>query len=135
MNQFPKSYEGVRAAVVAFMRACDPHLDKLRERQMLKEAIKLMDGQELSLSTGLKHTGIRRKLDQLGRFVVPKEIRTVYRMDPGEPMEFFLDEAARTIVMQPFKMDRCAICKHEDDLTAIKDKHLCEDCISKVFQG
>lgn len=135
MKQFPKSYESVRAAVVAFMRACDPHLEKLRERQMLKEAIKLMDGQGLSVGSGLKNTGMNRAADDLGRLVIPKELRNVYGIESGTPLEFFLDEDARTIVLQVYQTERCAICGDEKDLTPVKKKHICEDCMSKAFHG
>lgn len=134
-KQYPRSYESVRAAVVAFMRACDPHMEKLRERQMLKEAIKLMDGEKLSIGSGLKNTGMKRSVDDLGRVVIPKELRTNLDWEHETPIEFFLDDAAKVVVLQKYRMEKCAICGWEDNLTTIKKKHICEDCISKVFEG
>ncbi len=39
----------------------------------------------------MKQTGITRKLDELGRIVIPKEIRETYKIEEGDHVEFFLD--------------------------------------------
>ena len=40
----------------------------------------------------MKTTGIVRKLDDLGRIVIPKEIRRTLRIKEGSPMEIVLSE-------------------------------------------
>ena len=37
----------------------------------------------------MKETGIVRKLDDLGRLVIPKEIRKMYRMKEGDSIEIY----------------------------------------------
>lgn len=49
----------------------------------------------------MKATGIVRKVDELGRFVLPKEIRKAYDLDNGEPVEVFVD--GDHIVIQKYK--------------------------------
>ena len=49
----------------------------------------------------MKATGIVRRLDDLGRLVIPKEIRKQYRLKEGDSIEFFIDN------------DRIVIQKHD----------------------
>ena len=39
----------------------------------------------------MKATGVIRKIDELGRLVIPKEIRTTMKIREGDPMEIFID--------------------------------------------
>ena len=40
----------------------------------------------------MQNTGITRRIDELGRVVIPKEIRRTMRLREGEEMEIFVDE-------------------------------------------
>lgn len=40
----------------------------------------------------MKRTGIVRRIDDLGRVVIPKDIRRVLRITEGDPMEIFVNE-------------------------------------------
>lgn len=48
----------------------------------------------------MKATGIVRRLDDLGRLVIPKEIRKQYRLKEGDSIEFFIEN--ERIVIQKF---------------------------------
>ncbi len=50
----------------------------------------------------MKATGIVRRLDDLGRLVIPKEIRKQYRLKEGDSIEFFIDNDR--IVIQKFDL-------------------------------
>lgn len=39
----------------------------------------------------MKKTGVTRKLDELGRIVIPKEIRNNFKIEEGDQIEFYLD--------------------------------------------
>ena len=39
----------------------------------------------------MKATGIVRRMDELGRVVIPKEIRRTLRIREGDPLEIFTD--------------------------------------------
>ena len=39
----------------------------------------------------MKATGIVRRIDELGRVVIPKEIRSTLRLKSGDPLEIFTD--------------------------------------------
>ena len=40
----------------------------------------------------MKKTGVTRKLDELGRIVIPKEIRTNFKIEEGDQIEFYLND-------------------------------------------
>lgn len=40
----------------------------------------------------MKATGIIRRIDDLGRIVIPKEIRRVKRIHENDPLEIFVDD-------------------------------------------
>ena len=45
----------------------------------------------------MKATGIVRRIDDLGRVVIPKEIRRTMRLREGEPLEIFTDSAGGVV--------------------------------------
>ena len=46
----------------------------------------------------MKATGIVRRLDDLGRLVIPKEIRRIYRLKEGDSIEFYVSEHSEIIL-------------------------------------
>ena len=46
----------------------------------------------------MKATGIVRRIDDLGRVVVPKEIRRTLRIREGDPLEIFTDREGKIIL-------------------------------------
>ncbi|MEI5913488.1 AbrB/MazE/SpoVT family DNA-binding domain-containing protein [Bacillus albus] len=56
----------------------------------------------------MKSIGVTRKLDGLGRIVIPKEIRSTFGIAENEPMELFVED--EKIILQKFKSyDGCTI--------------------------
>lgn len=58
----------------------------------------------------MKATGIVRRLDDLGRLVIPKEIRKQYRLKEGDSIEFFIENDH--IVIQKFDV----LSKHLEEI-------------------
>lgn len=58
----------------------------------------------------MKATGIVRRLDDLGRLVIPKEIRKQYRLKEGDSIEFFIENDR--IVIQKFDV----LSKHMEEI-------------------
>ena len=46
----------------------------------------------------MKATGITRKIDELGRIVIPKEIRRTLRIREGTPLEIFTEKNGEIIL-------------------------------------
>lgn len=73
----------------------------------------------------MKATGIVRRIDDLGRVVIPKEIRRSMRLHEGDPMEIFLGDDGKSVVFQKYNR----IEKEFNDLLvkfdrAVKDQKL-----------
>ena len=51
----------------------------------------------------MKATGIIRRVDDLGRILIPKEIRRQFGITDGSPMEYFLE--GEKIILQPYKTE------------------------------
>ena len=78
----------------------------------------------------MKATGVIRCVDELGRLVIPKEIRRNMDVNPGDPMEIFV-EGSDTIVLKKH-LCACVFCGNGDDLSEYKGKTLCAACISEI---
>ena len=50
----------------------------------------------------MQSTGIVRRVDDLGRVVIPKEIRRRYKITEGTPLELFIDDKRNQIILQRY---------------------------------
>ena len=57
----------------------------------------------------MKATGIVRRLDDLGRIVIPKEIRRSLNISEGDAMEIYIDEAHNGIVLCKYQCEENAV--------------------------
>ena len=80
----------------------------------------------------MKATGIVRKLDQLGRVVLPMELRRTLDISEGTPFEISVEED--TIVLHKYKPG-CCFCGGTDGLLNIGDKLVCRACAEKIAAG
>lgn len=51
----------------------------------------------------MKATGIIRRIDDLGRVVIPKEIRRSMNIHEGDPLEIYVDSKNNEIIFIPYK--------------------------------
>lgn len=77
----------------------------------------------------MKATGIVREIDQLGRFVIPKEIRTTLDIKSYDPLEIYLEEDR--IVLRKYT-PACIFCNELNDVTDYKGKLICRDCLKTL---
>lgn len=63
----------------------------------------------------MKATGIVRRLDDLGRLVIPKEIRKQYRLKEGDSIEFYIDNDR--IIIQKFDV----MSRHMEEINIMCD--------------
>lgn len=74
------------------------------------------------------YAGIVRRIDDLGRIVIPKEFRDAYKLAPGTPMEIRLTTDGG-VFLSPHR-DLCVFC-HANAMEATTDykgKAICESC-------
>ena len=77
----------------------------------------------------MKATGIVRKLDQLGRIVIPKELRNTFDLSEGDPIEIFVEN--QDIILRKYQ-PACIFCDNAKDLILYKGKNICPDCIRSM---
>jgi len=80
----------------------------------------------------MKSTGIVRKVDQLGRIVIPKELRDTLGIDQKSPLEIFTNEDA--IILGKHE-PQCAICGHAKGTRKFKEKLICNNCIAYIKEA
>ena len=78
----------------------------------------------------MKATGITRPIDQLGRVVLPMELRKVLKLETGTPLEIYTE--GESIILKQYKRG-CTLCGDvQEDMTRFKGKELCECCITDL---
>lgn len=53
----------------------------------------------------MRATGIVRRLDDLGRLVIPKEIRRVLGWKEGDPLELYFDRENKAIILKKYETE------------------------------
>lgn len=59
----------------------------------------------------MKSTGIVRKVDELGRIVIPAELRRTMKIDIADPVEIFVDEGS--IILRKYEPDSTCLITGE----------------------
>lgn len=77
----------------------------------------------------MKSTGIVRKIDELGRIVLPKELRRTLGLNDRESVEIYVDQDA--IILKKFK-STCVLCGDNEDLLDFKGKSICQKCMDEL---
>jgi AbrB family transcriptional regulator, transcriptional pleiotropic regulator of transition state genes len=77
----------------------------------------------------MKPTGIRRKVDDLGRVVIPASMRRSLGIGLGDEVEISIDEG-RVVLAKP--SERCTFCNAEEDLGSFRDKVVCWSCTAAL---
>ncbi|MFW6311112.1 MAG: AbrB/MazE/SpoVT family DNA-binding domain-containing protein [Nanoarchaeota archaeon] len=77
----------------------------------------------------MKATGIVRKIDDLGRIVLPKELRKTMRINKKDPMEIYVDEDS--VILKKYQ-PACIFCGNADDTFEYENKTICKDCLEKL---
>ncbi|HOJ10986.1 MAG TPA: AbrB/MazE/SpoVT family DNA-binding domain-containing protein [Clostridiales bacterium] len=74
-------------------------------------------------------TGIVRKLDPLGRIVLPAELRKSLDLNVGAPLEIFVD--GNKILLKKYE-PVCVFCGEARDVSSYKGKLICNVCIDEL---
>lgn len=73
----------------------------------------------------MKATGIVRKVDELGRVVIPIEIRNQFNIAEKDPLEIYVDDSS--IILKKYE-ESCIFCGSTDHLMEYKGKLICKKC-------
>lgn len=77
----------------------------------------------------MKSTGVVRKLDELGRIVLPIELRRTFDIAEKDSLEIYVD--GDTIILKKYQ-PACIFCGQAKDVILYKNKNICPDCMKAL---
>ena len=80
----------------------------------------------------MKSTGIVRRVDELGRVVIPIEIRNKFNIAEKDPIEIYVEGS--NIVLKKHEQS-CIFCGNTNELSEYKGKLVCNKCSEQLFKS
>lgn len=77
----------------------------------------------------IKSTGIVRKVDELGRVVLPIELRRTLGIDEKDALEIYVD--CEKIILKKYE-PACIFCGSAEDVQIYKGKNVCLECMATM---
>lgn len=77
----------------------------------------------------MKSTGMIRRVDELGRVVIPKEIRKKLDIQEKDPLEIYVQEDC--IILKKYESN-CIFCGNTKDLIEYREKLICKKCLKDL---
>lgn len=77
----------------------------------------------------MKATGIIRRVDELGRIVIPIELRNKFEITEKDPMEIYVDGSC--IILKKIEPN-CMFCNSSKKLFTYQNKMICEKCLENI---
>ncbi len=77
----------------------------------------------------MKSTGIVRKVDELGRVVLPIELRRTLDIDIKDPIEIYVEDSK--IILKKFE-PTCIFCGESENVVSFEEKNICKNCLEKL---
>lgn len=77
----------------------------------------------------MKATGIIRRVDELGRVVIPIEIRNQFNIVEKDTIEIYVDDSS--IILKKYEPN-CIFCGNINNLVEYKNKLVCKSCSNKL---
>jgi len=77
----------------------------------------------------MKSTGIVRKVDELGRVVIPIELRRTLDIAEKDPLEIYVD--GDRVILRKYE-PACVFCGNADEVIDFKGKNVCQECLSTM---
>lgn len=80
----------------------------------------------------VKSTGIVRKVDELGRIVLPIELRRTLDIGERDALEIYVE--GTTIVLKKYR-PTCVFCDGTKDIQTFKGKNICPKCLKELRES
>ena len=77
----------------------------------------------------MKSTGVVRKVDELGRIVIPIELRRTLDIAEKDSLEIYVD--GETVILKKYQ-PACIFCGEAKDVTNYRGKNICKSCLSEL---
>lgn len=79
----------------------------------------------------MKATGMIRKIDDLGRMVLPIEIRRTLNINYKDPMEIYVE--GDKIILSKYEPS-CIFCGASENIVSFGEKNICKSCAKKIAE-
>ena len=79
----------------------------------------------------MKSTGIVRKVDELGRIVLPSELRRCLGIEIKDSLEIYV--SGESIILKKYQ-PACIFCGEANKTTTFKGKYICNDCLKSILK-
>lgn len=77
----------------------------------------------------MKSTGIVRRVDELGRIVLPIELRRTLDIAEKDSLEIYVD--SEQIILKKY-LPACIFCNNASNVIVYKNKNICSECIEDM---
>ena len=79
----------------------------------------------------MKSTGIVRKVDELGRIVLPIEMRRTLDIEEKDALEIYVEGSS--VILKKYKPS-CIFCDTTKDIVVFKGKNICPKCLKELTE-
>lgn len=79
----------------------------------------------------MKSTGIVRKVDELGRIVLPIELRKTLDINVKDPLEIYVD--GNSVILKKY-LPACIFCNEANEISQFQGKNICSSCLKKIIK-
>ena len=79
----------------------------------------------------MKSTGIVRRVDELGRIVLPIEMRRTLDIGEKDALEIYVEGSS--VILKKYKPS-CIFCDASRDISEFKGKNVCPKCLKELKQ-
>jgi transcriptional pleiotropic regulator of transition state genes len=77
----------------------------------------------------MKSTGVVRKIDELGRIVLPIELRRNFDINERDSIEIFVENDF--IILKKYELS-CVFCGSSENMTLFKNRNVCSKCLEEI---
>ena len=77
----------------------------------------------------MKSTGVVRRVDELGRIVIPIELRRTMGIEEKDALEIYVD--GEKIILKKYE-PACILCGNAEDVNNYKGKNFCKSCLTEL---
>ncbi len=77
----------------------------------------------------MKSTGIVRRVDELGRVVLPIELRRTLGITERDALEIYVD--GENIILKKYE-PACIFCDNAKDIIIFKNRNVCSECVTAL---
>ena len=77
----------------------------------------------------MKSTGVVRKVDELGRIVIPIELRRNLSIAEKDALEIYFD--GESIILKKYE-PACIFCGNAKDIKVYQGKNICPECLNTL---